>query len=58
MSRPGFGGPGRGHGGFVPGERAKDTKSTLLRLLQYMQPHRVALILVAAMTILTKSGLS
>ena len=53
MSRPGFGGPGKGPGGFVPAEKAKDTKGTLRRLLQYMQPYRVALILVAVMTVLS-----
>ncbi|MBP0963180.1 MAG: ABC transporter ATP-binding protein, partial [Oscillospiraceae bacterium] len=57
MSRPGFGGPGPGHGrgpgGFVPGEKARDTKGTLRRLLQYMQPYRVILILVVVMTVLS-----
>ncbi|MBQ8917504.1 MAG: ABC transporter ATP-binding protein, partial [Oscillospiraceae bacterium] len=50
MSRPG---PGPGHRGFVPGEKPKDTKGTLLRLLGYMKPYKVSMILVAAMTVLT-----
>ena len=53
MSRPGFGGPGRGPGAFVPGEKARNTKGTLLRLLEYMSPYKTALILVAVMTVLT-----
>ena len=46
-------GPGPGHRGFVPGEKPKDTKGTLLRLLGYMKPYKVSMILVAAMTVLT-----
>ncbi|MBR5559771.1 MAG: ABC transporter ATP-binding protein [Oscillospiraceae bacterium] len=56
MSRPGPGpihGPGKGPMGFVPGEKPKNTKGTLLRLMEYMKPYRIALFAVAAMTILT-----
>jgi len=50
MSRPG---PGRGPQGFVPGEKPKNAKGTLMRLLEYMKPYKAALIAVAAMTVLT-----
>lgn len=52
MSKHGFG-PGRGPGGMVPGEKAKNTRGTLARLLEYMKPHRVALVLVIVMTVLS-----
>ncbi len=53
MSRPGFGGPGRGPGAMVPGEKAKNTRGTLGRLLKYMKPYKLALILVVVMTVLS-----
>ncbi len=52
MSRPGFG-PGKGGPNMPMGEKPKDTKGTLLRLLGYMKPYKVSMILVAAMTVLT-----
>lgn len=44
-------GPGRGPGAMMPGEKAKDFKSTLKRLLDYLSPFRqqLAFVLVLAM---------
>jgi len=45
--RPG----GRGPHGFMPGEKAKDMKGTLKRLVSYMGPYRWAFVLVLIMTL-------
>ncbi|WP_433944440.1 ABC transporter ATP-binding protein [Paenibacillus sp. SN-8-1] len=55
---PPGGGFGRGHGpggpGMVlPGEKAKDFKGTLRRLLKYLKPHRAQIIAVIAMAVLS-----
>lgn len=49
-----FGGPG-GHGGGLglPAEKAKDFKGTLKRLIGYLRPHRVSLLLVLIFAILS-----
>lgn len=45
--RPGRGAHGGGPGGFgAPVERAKDFKGTLLRLVRYLRPHKINLIIV------------
>lgn len=50
----GFGPGGRGHGGMgMPVQKAKDFKGTLRRLLQYLKPHRTALLIVLAAAILS-----
>lgn len=52
-------GPRQGHGGFGPRgigrpvEKAKDFKGSLRRLLGYMRPHRVSLVVVLILTILS-----
>lgn len=46
----GGGGPG-GPGRFLPGEKAKDFKGTLKRLIQYLRPHWGSLIFVISSTI-------
>lgn len=45
--RPG----GRGPQSFMPGEKAKDMKGTLKRLISYMGPYRWAFLLVLLMTL-------
>ncbi|GIP21872.1 ABC transporter ATP-binding protein [Paenibacillus sp. J22TS3] len=57
-SRPAGGGFGRGHGpggpGMVmPGEKAKDFKGTLRRLLSYLRPHRGQILAVIGMAVLS-----
>lgn len=55
----GFGGPGGKHGGpggpgmAMPVEKAKDFKGTLKRLVQYLKPHRLYLLAVLVMAILS-----
>jgi ATP-binding cassette subfamily B protein len=48
---PGGGGPGRGPGQFLPGEKAKDFKGTTVRLVQYLRPHWFGLIFIITATI-------
>ncbi|MBP2001895.1 ATP-binding cassette subfamily B protein [Paenibacillus shirakamiensis] len=55
---PAGGGMGRGHGpggpGMVmPGDKAKDFKGTLRRLMGYLRPHRGQIILVILMAVLS-----
>jgi ATP-binding cassette subfamily B multidrug efflux pump len=46
-SAPRMPGPGpRGHGGMMALERAKNTRGTVRRLVQYAAPHRTALLVV------------
>lgn len=42
---PGGGGPG-GPGRFLPGEKARDFKGTLKRLVQYLRPHWFSIIFI------------
>ena len=53
--RSGFGGPGGGGPGHMgmPAEKAKDFKGTLQRLLKYLKPYRVNLIVVMVFAILS-----
>ncbi|MFD1179253.1 ABC transporter ATP-binding protein [Paenibacillus puldeungensis] len=55
--RRGFGGPGGGHGGgpgmAMPVEKAKDFKGTLKRLIHYLKPRKVQLIVVLLMAVLS-----
>ncbi|AJS60469.1 ABC transporter ATP-binding protein [Paenibacillus sp. IHBB 10380] len=53
-----MGGSGRGHGPggpgmIMPGEKAKDFKGSLRRLIRYLQPRRVQLIFIFFMAILS-----
>jgi len=52
MGPPGGGGPGRGPGQFLPGEKAKNFKGTTIRLIQYLRPHWFGLIFIITATIL------
>lgn len=52
----GFRGPGGGHGGpgmGMPVEKAKDFKGTLKRLIHYLKPRKVQLIVVLLMAVLS-----
>lgn len=54
MRRGGMGfGPGGGHGrhGMMPGEKAKNFKGSLKRLVSYLRPHRLATIAVVLLAI-------
>ena len=54
--RGGFGGPGRGPGGphmGMPVQKAKDFKGTLRRLLRYLKPYRVQLVVVLVFAMLS-----
>lgn len=48
---PGPGGPGGGPGMRMPAEKAKDFKGTLRRLIKYLRPRMVQLIIVLVMAI-------
>ncbi len=49
-SAPRMPGPGpRGHGGMMALERAKNTRGTVRRLVQYAAPHRTALLVVVVL---------
>jgi ATP-binding cassette subfamily B protein len=47
----GRGGRGGGPGRFLPGEKARDFKGTLIRLIQYLRPHWFGLIFITVATI-------
>ncbi|MCJ7551887.1 MAG: ABC transporter ATP-binding protein/permease, partial [Anaerolineae bacterium] len=49
-SRPGRGGPG-GHMGMMKGEKARDFKGTMRKLLQHLRPHRAALVVATLIAI-------
>lgn len=54
--RGGFGGPGRGPGGphmGMPVQKAKDFKGTLRRLLRYLKPYRIQLVVVLVFAMLS-----
>ncbi|WP_139653357.1 ABC transporter ATP-binding protein [Raoultibacter phocaeensis] len=44
--RRGFGGGGHGPGAMIPGEKPKDLKGTLLKMLKFMGNFKVALVIV------------
>ncbi len=46
MPRPGFGGPGGGPHGMMSGEKARDFKGTMKRLIQYLRPFQVSILVV------------
>lgn len=48
---PGPGGPMGGHGGGVPGEKARDFKGTMRKLVGALGPHRVAVVLVMVIAV-------
>ncbi len=51
IRRRGGGGPGRGPGGGMPGEKAKDFMGTLKKLLAYMKPFYGYFVIIALITI-------
>ncbi len=57
MKRPGArsgGGPGFGHGAMgMPVEKAKDFKGTLKRLLRYLAPHKVKLLIMLVTAVIS-----
>ncbi|HKM28184.1 MAG TPA: ABC transporter ATP-binding protein [Anaerovoracaceae bacterium] len=51
--RPPRKGPGGRHAGLMPGEKAKDFKGTMMRLLTYLAPFKLRIVLVFLATIIS-----